>query len=57
MLGRREGEGLALWIDSETIEVLTLDGTGSASFQHRPAGTLLALETDQPERVSVAALA
>lgn len=57
VLGRREGEGLALWIDSETIEVLTLDGTGSASFQHRPAGTPLALETDQPERVSVAALA
>lgn len=54
---RRDGEGLSLWLDSETIEVLTPDGTEAASFQHRPAGSRMALETDQPQHVSVAALA
>lgn len=57
MLERRAGEGLDLWIDSETIEALTASGTGSASFQHRPAGGTLMIETDQPRAVSVAALA
>jgi hypothetical protein len=57
VLARRDGEGLSLWIDSETIEALTPDGTGAASFQHRPTGTQMALETDQPQRVSVASLA
>jgi sucrose-6-phosphate hydrolase SacC (GH32 family) len=56
-LDRRDGEGLSLWIDSETVEVLTPDGTGSASFQHRPLGPGLVAETDQPRHVSVATLA
>jgi sucrose-6-phosphate hydrolase SacC (GH32 family) len=56
-LERRDGEGLDLWIDSETIEALTASGTGSASFQHRPAASTLKVETDQPAAVSVAALA
>ena len=55
-LERRDGEGLSIWLDSETIEVLTPDGTGSASFQHRPAAARLLVETDQPQHVSVAAL-
>lgn len=57
VLARRDGEGLSLWIDSETIEALTPGGTGAASFQHRPAGAQMTLETDQPQRVSVATLA
>lgn len=57
VLRRRDGEGLSLWTDSETVEVLTPDGTGSASFQHRPAMARLSAETDQPQRVSVASLA
>ncbi len=57
VLQRRDGEGLSLWLDSETIEVLTPDGTGSASFQHRPATARLAVETDRPQDVSVASLA
>jgi len=57
VIERRMDEGLDLWIDSETIEALTADGTGSASFQHRPARAQLGLETDQPRAVSVAALA
>lgn len=56
-LERRDGEGLSIWLDSETIEVLTPDGTGSASFQHRPATARLLVDTDQPQHVSVAALA
>ena len=56
-LVRRDGEGLSLWLDSETIEALTPDGTGAASFQHRPAGPALSVETDQPQHVSVAGLA
>lgn len=56
VLQRRDGEGLSLWIDSETVEVLTPDGTGSASFQHRPATARLSVETEQPQRVSVASL-
>lgn len=55
-LDRREGQGLDLWIDSETIEVLTTDGTGSASFQHRPAAAELHIETDRPGGLSLAAL-
>lgn len=57
VLPRRDGEGLSFWTDSETVEVLTPDGTGSASFQHRPAMARLSVETDQPQRVSVASLA
>lgn len=56
-LDRRDGEGLSLWLDSETIEALTADGTGSAGFQHRPASAEQWVETDQPQHVSVAALA
>ncbi len=56
-LERREGEGLSLWIDSETVEALTWGGTSSASFQHRPATERLTLETDQPGHVSTATLA
>ncbi len=72
-LVRAPDEGLELWIDSETIEVLTGTGTGtgtgrgtgtgtgtgtgSASFQHRPASGTLRLETDQPRAVSTATLA
>ena len=56
-LERRDGEGLALLIDSETIEAFTTSGTGCASFQHRPEGGRLSLETDQPKRLTVAALA
>jgi sucrose-6-phosphate hydrolase SacC (GH32 family) len=56
VLARRDGDGLRLWIDSETIEALTESGSGCASFQHRPDGTALQVETDQPGRVSVAAL-
>ncbi len=56
-LSRTDGEGLSLWIDSETIEALTESGTGSASFQHRPAASALRVETDQPGAISVAALA
>ncbi|UIP06455.1 glycoside hydrolase family 32 protein [Erythrobacter sp. SDW2] len=56
-LRRRDGEGLSLWLDSETIEVLSPDGTGAAGFQHRPADPHLSLETDQPQFVSTAALA
>jgi sucrose-6-phosphate hydrolase SacC (GH32 family) len=56
-LDRRAGEGLDLWIDSETIEALTANGTGSASFQHRPASPALRVETDQPRAVSTATLA
>ena len=56
-LDRRGGDGLSLWLDSETIEALTADGTGSASFQHGPAMAKLSVETDQPQHVSVAALA
>ncbi len=57
VLARRDGEGLSLWLDSETIEALTPDGTGAASFQHRPADNRMALDTDQPHYVSVATLA
>lgn len=57
VLERRDGDGLSLWSDSETVEFLTPDGTGTASFQHRPAGARLTVETDQPQCVSVAALA
>jgi sucrose-6-phosphate hydrolase SacC (GH32 family) len=56
-LDRRAGESLDLWIDSETIEALTANGTASASFQHRPASPTLRVETDQPRAVSTAALA
>lgn len=56
-LERRAGEGLDLWIDSETIEALTASGTSSASFQHRPVASTLSVETDQPRAVSVARLA
>ncbi len=56
-LDRVPGEGLDLWIDSETIEVLSHDGTASASFQHRPADSSLTIETDQPACISTAALA
>lgn len=55
-LERGDGEGLSLWIDSETVEVLTPNGTGSASFQHRPESAQLSVETDQPQRISVASL-
>lgn len=57
VIERRDGEGLSLWFDSETIEALTPDGTGAASFQHRPAQRRMTLDTDQPRRVSVASLA
>ncbi|MCR2834344.1 glycoside hydrolase family 32 protein [Parerythrobacter lacustris] len=56
-LERRDGEGLSIWIDSETVEVLTPDGTGAASFQHRPASARMSVETDRPQHISVAALA
>jgi hypothetical protein len=56
-LERRAGEGLTLWIDSETIEALREHGTGAASFQHRPATATLRVEADQPRGISVAALA
>lgn len=56
-LARTPGEGLDLWVDSETIEVLTADGTGSASLQHRPAAAVLKAETDRPRGISVARLA
>lgn len=57
VLERSDGEGLSLWIDSETIEAFTPGGTGCASFQHRPANQCLTVETDRPQRVSFAALA
>lgn len=57
VLDRHEDDNLAVWIDSETIEVLTGCGTGCASFQHRPAAARLSVETDQPDAVSVAHLA
>lgn len=56
-LARCADEGLALWIDSETIEAITTCGTGSASFQHRPQSAGLQIETDQPRGISVAVLA
>ena len=55
-LVRRDGQGLSLWIDSETVECLTADGTGCASFQHRPSSSTLKIDCDQPNQVSVAAL-
>lgn len=51
-LDRAEGEGLRLWLDSETIEAVTDHGTGCASFQHRPAASTLTAETDQPGKAS-----
>lgn len=54
---RTDGLGLAIWVDRETIEVMSMDGTTCASFQHRPAGALLRVETDQAEMISVATLA
>lgn len=56
-LERCDGEGLSLWIDSETIEALTPNGTGSASFQHRPSAQFLSISTDQANRLSTATLA
>lgn len=57
VLPRRDGQGLSLWTDSETIEALTSDGIGSASFQHRPSAQRLSIDTDQPDHISTAALA
>ena len=54
---RHDGQGLSLWIDSETIEALTFDGTGSASFQHRPATNRITIDTDHPGHISIATLA
>jgi hypothetical protein len=56
-LARMPGEGLDLWIDSETIEVLSHSGAASASFQHRPAAVTLIAETDQPSSLTLAMLA
>lgn len=56
-LDRAPDEGISLWIDSETIEALTANGTGSASFQHRPASGTLQVETDQSGMLSLAMLA
>jgi sucrose-6-phosphate hydrolase SacC (GH32 family) len=56
-LDRLPREGLDLWIDSETIEVISHTGTTCASFQHRPAATTLSVETDQPLALSLAVLA
>ena len=57
VLERRDGEGLALLIDSETIEAFTGGATGCASFQYHPAARQLSLDTDQPNLLRVAALA
>jgi len=56
-LEREDGEGLSLWLDGETIEAIAPDGTRCASFQHRPAGERLIVETDQRQKISVATLA
>jgi sucrose-6-phosphate hydrolase SacC (GH32 family) len=56
-LDRLPQEGLDLWIDSETIEVLSHTGSASASFQHRPTAATLVAETDQPRGLSIAVLA
>lgn len=53
---QRSDGGLTLWIDSETIEAISLDGTQCGGFQHRPACEVLTLATDCPECVSVARL-
>jgi sucrose-6-phosphate hydrolase SacC (GH32 family) len=53
---QRSDDGLSLWIDCETIEAISFDGTQCASFQHRPASAALALATDCPECVSIARL-
>lgn len=56
MMARPDSSGLSLWIDSETIELLSPDGTASAGFQHRPRSDMLELETDQQAAVSIASL-
>lgn len=50
------GQGLSLYIDSETCEILSSDGTVAVSLQHRPQHATLALHTDDPAKVSVAPL-
>lgn len=53
---QRSDGGLSLWIDIETIEAISFDGTQCASFQHRPASAALALSTNCPECVSTSRL-
>ena len=48
--------GLSIFLDSETCEILSSDGSLAASFQHRAAGPDLILHASPPERVSVAPL-
>ncbi len=55
-LERRENDALSIWLDSETVEVVTSDGTGWCSFQHRPAQGKLKIHADRPEWLSVATL-
>jgi sucrose-6-phosphate hydrolase SacC (GH32 family) len=55
-LARAADSGLSVWIDSETIEILSDDGTCSAAFQHRPHGKGLTIMTDQSAAISVAGL-
>lgn len=49
-------QGLSIFLDSETCEIISSDGTLAASFQHRPAGPGLALHASSPAQVSVARL-
>ncbi|OGS50217.1 MAG: hypothetical protein A3J40_11810 [Erythrobacter sp. RIFCSPHIGHO2_12_FULL_63_10] len=49
-------QGLSLYVDSETCEILSSDGTVAVSLQHRPQHARLALHTDDPAKVSVAPL-
>lgn len=51
---RQQDVGLDLWIDTETIEVLSTHGIQSASFQHRPSGNGLAISTVDPNSLLVA---
>ena len=53
---QRSDGGLSLWIDSETIEAISFDGTQCASFQHRPDRAVLTLATDCADCVSIARL-
>ncbi len=48
--------GMSIFLDSETCEILSGDGTFAAGFQHRLAGPGLALRASPPEQVSIAPL-
>lgn len=55
-IARREETGVQIWIDTETVEILTSDGLGAVSFQHRPEGSKLTIKTDCSGPVSAAQL-